>query len=245
MEERLDKILVQRELVNTRVRAEQVIQEIGVKVNGRLVNKPGKKFALDAKIEMLSEEIPWVSTDAIKFIEALTKFEINPSNQSWMDIGCSTGGGTEILIHHGASSVFAIDSNKQVLSSKIQELEQVVDLTGTPVRSLTHKNIPEKLDGCIVNAPFLGMEKVFPFVHPFMKNDGDLIAVIKPQLEADKIEVGHNGQLRDKADWKRILERIKKRSAINHMIYQKHIISPILGKEGQEEFLFHFKMKAE
>src|SRR5690606_5938226 len=106
-EERLDKILIQRKLVSTRVRAERIIQDEGVRVNGKLVNKPGKKFPIDVTIEMLAEEIPWVSRGALKLIHAVEKWDLNFKDLTVLDVGASTGGFTEIALHFGATQVFS------------------------------------------------------------------------------------------------------------------------------------------
>ena len=108
MEERLDKILLQRNLVSSRVRAEQMIREVGVRVDGKLINKTGKKFPIDCKIEIIQEEIPWVSRGALKIIEAIELWKPAINGGTMMDIGASTGGFTEVLLHNGASKVFCV-----------------------------------------------------------------------------------------------------------------------------------------
>ena len=106
MDERIDKILVQRNLVETRVRAEEVISEVGVKVNGKLINKPGKKFAVDCKIELVSEEFPWISRESLKLVEALNKWKIDVTEGVFLDVDCSKGDFTDVLLTKGAKKVY-------------------------------------------------------------------------------------------------------------------------------------------
>jgi len=136
MEERLDKILLQRGLVSSRVRAEQLIREVGVKVNGKLITKTGKKFPLDCSIDMIAEENPWVSRGAYKLLESIEKFNPDIEAKTVLDIGSSTGGFTEVLLHHGAKRVFAVDVGSNQLHPKLRIDNRVVSLEKTHVRDL-------------------------------------------------------------------------------------------------------------
>ena len=124
MEERLDKILLQRGLVSSRVRAEQIIREVGVKVNGKLISKTGKKFPLDAEIEMMAEELPWVSRGALKLLEALENWNPPIEEACILDIGASTGGFTEVLLSRHAKKVYCIDVGKGQLHAKLKADEE-------------------------------------------------------------------------------------------------------------------------
>ncbi|MBI1837679.1 MAG: hypothetical protein HYR91_10495 [Flavobacteriia bacterium] len=243
MEERLDKILVQRNLVHSRIRAEQVIQEIGVKVNGKLIHKPGKKFPIACKIELVSEEIPWVSMDALKLEEAYNKWKFEIENGIFLDVGCSTGGFTEFLLSEKASKVFATDTSKNALHPKIKENELVIDLTGGPIREITKKTATDELDGCVINAPFLAMEKVFPFIHGFLKENGFVIALLKPTFEAEKDFLKHDGTLKNNKAFPLIIDNIKKIGNLNNLDYVDSIQSPILGNNGQPELIAFFRKK--
>ena len=147
MEERLDKLLIQRKLVSTRVRAEKIIREVGVKVNGKLVTKTGKRFPIDCEIEMMAEEIPWVSRGALKLLEALKKWNPSIEGEVMLDIGASTGGFTEVLLSHNASKVYAVDVGSKQLHQRIKENPSVINLEKTHVRELTNKLIPELVTG--------------------------------------------------------------------------------------------------
>lgn len=236
-EERLDKIILQRGLVSTRVRCEQIIQESGVLVNGKLINKPGKKFPIDVPIELLSEEIPWVSRGALKLEEARKHWQLDFKNSVVLDVGTSTGGFTEIALENGASKVFCVDVGTGQLHSKIKENPKVVNLEKTHVRELTSKLITEKVDIVVIDVSFISLEKIFPFIHGFLKEKGVVISLIKPQFEVGKENVGKGGIVKNKNLYAELIEKIKEVAKINQLIYQEHIESPILGGDGNREFL--------
>ncbi|MFT5858029.1 MAG: 23S rRNA (cytidine1920-2'-O)/16S rRNA (cytidine1409-2'-O)-methyltransferase, partial [Flavobacteriaceae bacterium] len=150
-EERLDKLLIQRKLVTTRVRAEKIIRETGVKVNGKLITKTGKRFAVDCEIEMITEEIPWVSRGALKLLEALKKWNPTLKNATMMDIGASTGGFTEVLLKNEVKKVFAVDVGTKQLHERIKSDPRVINLEKTHVRELTPSIITDECDGCVID----------------------------------------------------------------------------------------------
>ncbi len=242
-EERLDKLLVQRNLVSTRVRAEKMITEVGVKVDGKLITKTGKKFPIDCNIEMVAEEIPWVSRGALKLLEAVNEWNPTIENQLFMDIGASTGGFTEVLLSKGAKKIFCVDVGTNQLHPKIAKNEQVVNLDKTHVRELTPKLIPENVDGCVIDVSFISLEKIFPFIHQFIKTDGFVIALVKPQFEVGKENVGKGGIVKDKKLYPGVIERIKQVATANQLNYRSHIPSPILGGDGNQEFLMYLQKK--
>lgn len=241
MEERLDKILLQRKLVSSRVRAEQIIREVGVRVDGKLINKTGKKFPIDCKIEMIQEEIPWVSRGALKLIEAINKWQPSIAGGTFMDIGASTGGFTEVLLQNGANKVFCVDVGKDQLHQKIKADERVINLEKTHVRELTLKTIPDPIDGCVIDVSFISLEKIFPFIHSFLKPNAFVIALVKPQFEVGKENIAKGGIVKNKSLYPEVIERIKLSAKVNNMEYQDHIVSPILGGEGNQEFLMLLK----
>ena len=240
-EERLDKILLQRNLVTSRVRAEKIIREVGVRVDGKLINKTGKKFPLDCKIEMIQEEIPWVSRGALKLIEAIEKWNPSIEGRTFMDIGASTGGFTEVLLQNGAKKVYCVDVGKDQLHAKIKADERIINLEKTHVRELTSNIISEAIDGCVIDVSFISLEKIFPFIHSFLKTDAFVIALIKPQFEVGKDNIAKGGIVKNKSLFPEVIERIKISAKDNNLIYQDHIVSPILGGEGNQEFLMLLK----
>ena len=240
-EERLDKILIQRKLVTTRVRAERIIRETGVLVNGKLIVKTGKRFPLDCEIEMLAEEIPWVSRGAIKLLAATDKWNPTIKDGTFMDIGASTGGFTEVLLSKGASKVFCVDVGTNQLHEKVDSNERVVNLEKTHVRELTPSLINEMNDGCVIDVSFISLEKIFPFIHSFLKPDAFVIALVKPQFEVGKKNVGKGGIVKDKKLYPQVIENIKKLGKLNNLTFIDLADSPILGGDGNKEFLIFFK----
>jgi 23S rRNA (cytidine1920-2'-O)/16S rRNA (cytidine1409-2'-O)-methyltransferase len=240
MEERLDKILLQRELVSSRVRAEQMIREVGVKVNGKLVTKTGKKFPIDCEIDMIAEENPWVSRGAYKLLEAIKEFSPSMEKGTFLDIGSSTGGFTEVLLQHGAKKVFAIDVGTNQLHPKLRSDERIVSLEKTHVRDLTTSLITELCDGCVIDVSFISLQKVFPFLHPFLKKKAWVIALLKPQFELGKENLDKGGIVKNKLLYPKLIEQIGKTGLLNNLQFVHHVPSPILGGDGNEEFLLYF-----
>lgn len=240
-EERLDKILIQRKLVTTRVRAEKIIRETGVLVDGKLVTKTGKRYPIDCKIDMLAEEIPWVSRGAIKLLAAIEKWNPEIKGGTFMDIGASTGGFSEVLLHNGAAKVFCVDVGTKQLHERIESDERVVNLEKTHVRELTPKLIPDVIDGCVIDVSFISLEKIFPFIHSFMKADGFVVALVKPQFEVGKQNIGKGGIVKDKKLYPTVIENIKRLGVLNNLTFIDLADSPILGGDGNKEFLLYFK----
>lgn len=239
-EERLDKIILQRGLVSSRVRCEKIIQESGVLVNGKLVNKPGKKFPLDVKIDLLSEEIPWVSRGALKLEKAREYWNIDFDGKTVLDIGASTGGFTEVALVNGADKVFCVDVGSNQLHDKIRSNPKVVNLEKTHVRELTNKLIPELIDIVVIDVSFISLEKIFPFTHGFIKPEGKVIALVKPQFEVGKENVGKGGIVKNKSLYPIVIEGIAEAGKDNYLQRTDYIESPILGGDGNMEFLMLF-----
>ncbi|MFA7272759.1 MAG: TlyA family RNA methyltransferase [Crocinitomicaceae bacterium] len=241
MEERLDKILMQRGLVSTRVRAEQIIREHGVMVNGKMINKTGKKFPVDAKIELLAEEIPYVSRGALKLKRALEFFPVEIAGKVAMDIGASTGGFTEVLLENDIQKVYCVDVGSDQLHAKIKADERIINLEKTHVRELNHRLIPEKCDLIVIDVSFISLEKIFPFLHPLVNAGADCIALVKPQFEVGKENVGKGGIVKNKSLYPEMLENVKKTAKLNNFSFVDSIDSPILGGDGNHEFLMWLK----
>lgn len=236
-EERIDKILMQRNLVSSRQRAEEVIKQHGVRVNGKLLFKPGKKVPCDAEIEMMAEELPWVSRGALKLQKALELWPVNVEGATAMDIGASTGGFTEVLLSEKANKVFCVDVGTGQLVDKIAEDSRVVNLEQTHVRDLTDQEITDPCDLCVIDVSFISLKKVFSHITRFLKPQSSVIALVKPQFEVGKAHVGKNGVVRDKRLYTVVINEIIEEANSNGLTYKAHAESPILGGEGNREFL--------
>ena len=243
MEERIDKILLERGLVSTRVRAEEIVKKFGVKVNGKLFSKPGKKVPTDAVIELMAEEIPWVSRAAFKLIAALDHWKIEVKEQTFMDLGASTGGFTEVLLSRDLKRSYCVDVGQKQLHERIKNDPKVVNLEKTHARDLTEKLIPEPLDGLVVDVSFISLEKVLPFTISFLKPNANVILLIKPQFELGPGALNKAGVVKDPSQYPALLENIKTMALRNQLEWIAYIDSPILGGDGNAEFLGYFKKK--
>lgn len=237
---RLDVLLVQRGLVSTRTRAEQIISQHGVLVEGNLITKSGKKFSNEVKIELIEDEIPWVSKGALKLKAAIENWSIPLNDKTCLDIGASTGGFTEILLLHGAKKVYAIDVGHGQLHPKLRDDNRVINLEKTHVRELTTKLIPEVIEILVVDVSFISLAKVLPFLHPFLINKANVILLVKPQFEVGKENLNKNGIVVNKLLYPVIIDKIKDSARQNQLEFIDIIESPILGGDGNREFLAYF-----
>ncbi len=242
-EERIDKIIMGRNLVSSRVRAEELISKFGVLVNGKLISKPGKKVPVDAEIELISEEIPWVSKGALKLVAAVEEWKFDCKDKVFIDLGASTGGFTEVLLSKGAKKVFGVDVGSKQLHERIKADERVVNLEKTHARDLTEKQITEEVDGLVVDVSFISLEKVIPFVIRFLKPNADVVLLIKPQFELGRAFLSKGGIVKDVRQYPILLENIKEMCSRNQLEWQAFLDSPILGGDGNKEFLGYFKRK--
>lgn len=242
-EERIDKIIMERALVSSRVRAEELIRKFGVLVNGKLISKPGKKVPVDAEIELISEEIPWVSKGALKLVAAIDEWSFDCTEKVFIDLGASTGGFTEVLLSKGAKKVFGVDVGSNQMHERIKTDERVINLEKTHARDLTEKQITEEIDGLVVDVSFISLEKVIPFVIRFLKPNADVVLLIKPQFELGRAFLSKGGIVKDVRQYPILLETIKSMCERNQLQWQAYIDSPILGGDGNKEFLGYFKRK--
>jgi 23S rRNA (cytidine1920-2'-O)/16S rRNA (cytidine1409-2'-O)-methyltransferase len=241
MEERLDKILVNRGLISTRVRAEKMIEEVGVKVDGKLINKPGKKITQTAVIELIEEELPWVSHGALKLLKAIETWDIPIAGKTAIDLGASTGGFTEVLLSKDISKVYCVDLGTNQLHERIKSNPKVIDLQETHARELTLRHIPEQVGILVIDVSSISLEKIFPFLHPFIAMGGDIIALVKPQFEAGRENISKKGIVKNQKLYPEILEQVKTYALRSNFTVQESIESPLLGGDGNREFLMWLK----
>lgn len=243
MEQRLDKILIERNLVTTRQRAESMIKESGVLVNGKLVFKPGKKFPEEAKVELVVEELPFVSRGALKLVQAIEKWQIDVSNHVCLDVGASTGGFTEVLLQKGASKVYALDVGVGQLVDKLGKDDRVVSMEKTNIREFDPEILEDDIDTIVVDVSFISLRLVLPILAKIAKPGTQLITLIKPQFEVGKDNVGKNGIVKEpKLHTKAINET--QDTAIKLGFEPVGICdSPIKGGDGNKEFLMLAKFK--
>ena len=241
MEERLDKLLVERGLVTSRTRGEELIKNGDVLVNGVALDKPGKKIAIDSTIVLLNEELSWVSRGALKLLKAIDHWNIDVSGLHFMDIGASTGGFTEVLLAQGASKVTCIDVGHGQLHDRLVGNPSIINFEKTHVRELTTHHFPQPVDGAVIDVSFISLEKVFPFIQIYLKPGSTVIALIKPQFELERKLLNKSGVVKSSLSYPKVMENIKRYATDSHFIVQEIIESPIFGGDGNKEFLLYLK----
>lgn len=233
---RLDVLLVERGLVESRERGKRLIMAGQVLVDGQVVDKPGMQVAGGADIR-LRAKLPYVSRGGLKLEAALDSFAILVAGAVAADVGASTGGFTDCLLQWGASKVYAIDVGYGQLAWRLRQDPRVVVMERVNVRYL--ESLPEPIDLATVDVSFISLELVLPSVMGWLKPAGDIIALIKPQFEAGPAEVGKGGVVKDPAVHRAVLSRILGWAQDHGLAMRGLITSPLKGPAGNVEFLAH------
>ena len=238
---RLDQILIDRNLVNSKSKAQAMIMAGQVYVEGKLVIKSGLNFNSNSQIEIKNLNPEWVSRGALKLIKALDEFKIKIKNKVCLDLGASTGGFTHVLINKGAKKIYAIDVGTNQLHEKIKKNKKVISLEKTNARYLTKDIFLEDIDLIVCDVSFISLKKVILPNLNFLKKNGMLIVLIKPQFESKKNEL-KKGVIKDSKIHDRICNDIKNWFKITCNCSVIGIIeSPIKGPKGNSEFLIAAK----
>ena len=238
--ERIDRLLVIRAFAETREKAKALVMEGQVFVNGIRVEKPGALIPVNCNIE-IAGGLKYVSRGGIKLQEAITRFNIQVAGKTAIDVGASTGGFTDCLLQHGAVRVYAVDVGYGQLDWKLRNDSRVVVLERTNIRYLEKSSISEPVDMATVDVSFISLLKVLPKVREFLKENADVIALIKPQFEVGKGQVGKGGIVRDPQKHLAVVESIKTASLTMGFHVKGTIKSPISGAKGNEEFFIHLQ----
>ena len=237
--ERLDVLLVQQGLANSRELAKAYIMAGNVYVDGQKEDKAGTKVAVTAKLEVKGNQMKYVSRGGYKLEKAMDVFGIRLDGKICLDIGASTGGFTDCMLQNGASKVYAIDVGYGQFAWKLRNDERVVCLEKTNVRYVTHEQVPDEGDFASIDVSFISLTKVLPAVLGVLGEKGQLVCLIKPQFEAGREKVGKKGVVRDSSVHREVIEMI-----VNYVRTQKLGIfgldfSPIKGPEGNIEYLIY------
>jgi 23S rRNA (cytidine1920-2'-O)/16S rRNA (cytidine1409-2'-O)-methyltransferase len=232
--ERLDKLLVSRGLARTRSRAQALIMAGEVRVEGEVVDKAGTKIRLDAQVEVV-EPLPYVSRGGFKLARALEAFAIEIRGRVCADVGACTGGFTDVLLQHGAARVYAIDVGYGQLAWKLRQDERVEVLERTNARYL--ESLPEPVSFVAVDVSFISLKLILPAVRKWLAPGAEIVALIKPQFEAGRDQVGKGGIVRDSAVHRAVLEEMLGWAEEQALSPAGLIRSPIEGGEGNVEFL--------
>ncbi len=234
---RIDQLLVERGLAESRTRAQALVMAGHVMLGDTKALKPGQQVADDAAVTVKGTDHPWVSRGGIKLAHALAEFEINLADMVAMDVGSSTGGFTDVLLTNGATKVYAIDSGTNQLAWKLRQDDRVIVHEQTSARILTEAQIPEPIDIIVCDASFIGLGKVLERPLRFAKPGAQLVALIKPQFEAGRDEVGKGGVVRNEAVHKRVCDEVQMWLVEKGWTIQGLTTSPITGPQGNVEFL--------
>jgi len=238
---RLDQLVFERGLTESRERAKTTIMSGVVFVNGQRMDKPGTPVAPDASVEIHGETLPFVSRGGYKLDKALKVFPVDPSGKVCIDCGASTGGFTDVLLQHGAARVYAVDVGYGQLAWKLRTDERVVNIERTNLRYISEAEIPEPLDLAVMDVSFISIRLVLPAVQQLLKDGADLICLIKPQFEAGREAVGKKGVVRDASVHKEVIRQILDFAASRSLRVEGLDYSPIKGPEGNIEYICHMK----
>ncbi|WP_419898282.1 TlyA family RNA methyltransferase [Roseomonas sp. USHLN139] len=236
--QRADVALVDRGLVESRAKAQALIMAGKVFSNTRRVDKPGQPVSEDTPLEVKGQEHPWVSRGGMKLGHALDFFGLDPAGRVGVDVGASTGGFTDVLLHHGATRVYAVDVGHGQLAWKLRSDERVVVMEKTNARRLDATLIPEAPGVVVCDASFIGLATVLPAALGLAAPGAWAVALIKPQFEAGPEKVGKGGVVRDPAVHQEVCDRVQAWwSGLPGWTVLGVEASPILGPEGNREFL--------
>lgn len=234
---RVDQLLVDRGLAESRARAQALVMAGLVFVGEAKIDKPGQQIAEDAALDVRGRDHPWVSRGGIKLAHALEHFGLNPAGATAMDIGSSTGGFTDVLLSGGADHVFAVDSGTNQLAWRLREDPRVTVLEQTSARILTPQLIDRPCDWVVCDASFISLAKVLDVPLKLAATPCQLVALIKPQFEVGRDEVGKGGVVRDPALHARVCAEVHEWIEGLGWDVSGIVESPITGPQGNVEFL--------
>ena len=237
--ERLDVLLVEQGFAASREKAKAIIMSGIVYVEGQKEDKAGSTFLPTAKIEVKGATLKYVSRGGLKLEKAMSHFDISLEEKICMDVGASTGGFTDCMLQNGACKVFSVDVGHGQLDWKLRQDERVVCMEKTNIRYVTKEDINEELDFASIDVSFISLTKVLGPVYELLKENGQIVCLIKPQFEAGREKVGKKGVVRDFKVHHEVVEQIVEFSK-GHGLKPLHLeFSPIKGPEGNIEYLLH------
>lgn len=239
--QRLDQLVFDLGLTESRERAKTTIMSGIVYVNGQKVDKPGTQVDPAANIEVRGTALPYVSRGGLKLEKALRVFPVDPAGKVCVDCGASTGGFTDVLLQNGAAKVYAVDVGYGQLAWSLRTDPRVINLERTNVRYITKEEIPEPLDLAVMDVSFISIKLVIPAVSALLKDGADYICLIKPQFEAGREEVGKKGVVRDPAVHLSVIRSFMEFAETTEFTMMGLDHSPIKGPEGNIEYLAWLK----
>ena len=241
MKERLDVLLVNRNLAQSREKAKAIIMSGIVFVDGQKEDKAGTAFEDTAVIEVRGSTLKYVSRGGLKLEKAVTHFGVELEGRICMDVGASTGGFTDCMLQNGAVKVYAVDVGHGQLDWKLRSDERVVCMEKTNIRYVTGEQVPDRIQFASIDVSFISLTKVLGPVKALLTDDGQVVCLIKPQFEAGRQQVGKKGVVRDKKIHLEVIERVIAHAEELGFEVLNLDFSPIKGPEGNIEYLLHLR----
>jgi 23S rRNA (cytidine1920-2'-O)/16S rRNA (cytidine1409-2'-O)-methyltransferase len=242
--QRLDVLLVERGLAASRERARALIIAGDVLVDGHAAAKAGTSIPLDAVLTLRTPDHPWVGRGGIKLAHALETFKIPVVGRRALDVGASTGGFTDVLLHHGARSVVAVDVGHGQLDWKLRNDPRVILREGVNARGLSTSDVPHEIDLAVIDVAFISLRHIIPALAPLLADSADVVALVKPQFEAGREDVGRGGIVTDPAVHEAVIARVTSDALEAGFERIALTPSPITGATGNTEFFLHLRPRA-
>lgn len=241
--ERLDILLVEKGYFDTREKAKKNIMAGLIFIDNVRVDKSGEKVARNANIEVKGNAIPYVSRGGLKLEKAINTFNMDLENKVCMDVGASTGGFTDCMLKNGAKKVFAVDVGYGQMAWELRTDERVVCMERTNIRYVKHSDIVDFLDFASIDVSFISLRLVLPVVKELLGDEGEVIALIKPQFEAGREKVGKKGVVREKSTHVEVIKKITEFASSIGFGIKGLTFSPIKGPEGNIEYLVYLSKR--
>ena len=241
MKKRLDILVTENGLAESREKAKALIMAGQVYVDNQKADKPGDTFSEDAHVEIRGKGLQYVSRGGLKLEKAMKEFGLTLTDKICMDVGASTGGFTDCMLQNGASKVYSVDVGYGQLAWSLRTDARVVNLERTNARYLTREQIPEEIDFFSVDVSFISLSLTLPAVRPLLAEHGQAVCLIKPQFEAGREKVGKKGVVRDQSVHREVIEKIRNFSLENGFSVLGLTYSPVKGPEGNIEYLIYLE----
>jgi 23S rRNA (cytidine1920-2'-O)/16S rRNA (cytidine1409-2'-O)-methyltransferase len=239
--QRLDAILVDRGLAPSRERARALILAGQVTVDGRVVSKAGAPVGAASRVELATPDHPYVGRGGVKLAGALDAFGIDPRGRRALDVGASTGGFTDVLLRRGATSVVALDVGRAQLDWRLRTDPRVLVREGVNARALTSDDVPHAVSLVTIDVSFISLKHILPALPPFLEPGAEIVALVKPQFEAGRADVGKHGIVSNPAVHEAVLARVTEYAAACGLTRVAMTPSPITGATGNQEFFLHLR----
>lgn len=237
--ERIDVLLVEKGFYSSRERAQSALMAGNILVNDKKIDKAGTKVDCDCNIRVIGTSMPYVSRGGLKLAKAIDVFKLDLKDKVAADIGASTGGFTDCMLQNGAKKVYAVDVGYGQLAWSLRSDDRVINLERKNARYLTKEDLPEQIDFMTMDLSFISLDKILPNIKPFLSLNGEIVALVKPQFEAGRENVGKKGVVRDSKVHEFVLHNILQVVQENNYVILGMDFSPIKGPEGNIEYLIY------